>query len=785
MEKSPAERSSAAGIPVPLSGLLGRRGDVASVMRQLSAARLVTLIGVGGVGKTRLAVEVAGGVGRRFTDGVHLVELAALRDGELLAQSIAAAVGLRNAAVLDAHRVLFEHLRTRKVLLVLDNCEHLVEACALLTDRLLKAAPGLRVLATSRQALRVTGEHVFAVPPLAAPSPAKAHSAAGLRRFPAVALFEQRAAAVRPGFAITSQDAAAVAELVHRLDGLPLAIELAAARMRTLTVREVLDRLDECYTLLTSGSRVAEPRQRSLQELIDWSHALCTPPEQALWARASVFSGGFDLAALESVCADDGLPRHAIVDMVDGLVEKSVLSPLEHDGRSRYHMLETIRGYGQGRLAQSGELARFRQRHRDYYLALTSQAEREWFSPAQTEWFVRLRRDHANLRAALDFCLDTPEEKAKGMALAVAPRHYWITLGSLDEGRHWLSRLLAVDASEDAATPGRAAALATYAYLGVLQGAEEQALLVLAEARTAAHREDDQSTLAWLTHHRGVVATWRHDYSGAAELFATAAAGLRRLGDVGGATECTMKQALAAASIGDRELATELCVQCESLAVAHGESWIRGMTHFVRGLAAWEDADPATAETEGLAAVRLLRPFNDWWDIAMSVELVAGGAAAAGDPWRAATLFGILHSLWTSIGGTLSAAPFLAETRRRSETSTREALGTKAFEQAYREGAALSVAEAMAYVLRERPGTAGTRANNSLRGDRPTLTRRELEVADLVAEGLSNKEIAAKLQIAQRTAENHVERIFGKLGLTSRTQLALWERDRRDTAERK
>ena len=781
MERSPAGSRSASGVPVPLVGLVGRRGDVASVMRQLSAARLVTLIGVGGVGKTRLAVEVAGSVGRRFPDGVHMVELAALRDGGLLPQSIATAVGLRSASVLDAHEVLVEHLRTRKVLLVLDNCEHLVEACALMTDQLLRAAPGLSVLVTSRQALRVTGEHVFAVQTLATPPPGEVRSAAGLRRFPSVALFEQRAAAVRPGFAIASEDAAAVAELVHKLDGLPLAIELAAARMRTLTVREALDRLDECYTLLTSGSRAAAPRQRSLQDLLDWSHALCTAREQALWARASVFSGGFDLLALESVCADDSLPRHAIVDSVDGLVEKSVLTRQELDGRSRYDMLETIRGYGHGRLAQSGELARFRQRHRDHYLALTAQAQREWFSPAQADWFARLRRDHANLRAALDFCLETPGETAKGMALAVAPRHYWITLGSLDEGRHWLARLLAVDAPEGEAPAGRAAALATYAYLGVLQGAEEQALPVLDEARTAAKREGDRSTLAWLTHHQGVLATWRHDYVGAAKLFATAAAGLRDLGDLGGATECTMKQALAAAAIGNRKLATELCAQCESLAAAHGESWIRGMTHFVRGLAAWEEDDPATAQTEGLAAVRLLRPFNDWWDIAMSVELVAGGAAAAGDPVRAATLFGILHSLWTSIGGTLSAAPFLAQTRRRSELAAREALGMNAFEQAHHAGAALSVDAAMAYVLGEQPGSSRTRANSASRGDHPTLTLREQEVADLIAEGLSNKEIAAKLQIAQRTAENHVERIFGKLGLSSRTQLALWMRDRRDT----
>ncbi|GGZ90662.1 LuxR family transcriptional regulator [Streptomyces bluensis] len=764
--------TSAVGVPVPLTALVGRRGEVTGIRRRLTASRLVTLTGVGGVGKTRLAFQVAATVVDTFPDGVHTVELAALRDGKLLAQGIAGALGLRGVSARDLHDVVVEHLRTRRLLLVLDNCEHLIDACAGTVDALLRAAPGLSVLTTSRQALGVTGEQVVHVPALATPEPGGRRSARDIGRFPAVALFEQRAAAVRPGFTVDAENAGAVAELVHRLEGLPLAIELAAARMRTLTVPEILARLDDRYALLTLGSRAALPRQRTLRELIGWSYALCTARERALWERASVFAGGFDLPAAEAVCSGDGLPREAVVDAVDGLVEKSVLireeDREENGGRSRYRMLETIREYGREQLAgEDGEVARLRRRHRDYFLDLTVRAEREWFGPRQAELLTRRRHDHANLRAALEFCLETPGETAQGMVLAVAPRHYWITLGSLEEGRHWLSRLLEAGPAAD---PGRAAALATRAYLEILQGAVEDALPILDEARSAAEQEGDRAASAWIRHHRGVVATWRQELPEAAALFTAAAAGLRALGDVGGATECTMKRALVAAALGDGALAARLGTECEAVTSAHGESWVGALTHFVRALAAWTDGDHGTAAAEARTAVRGLRPFNDWWDMAMCVELVAQSAAAAGDAHRAAELFGILHTLWKTIGGTLSAPPFLLDSHRHHESAVREKLGARAYDRAYRSGAGRPVPSAMAYVLGEEQADAPARV----------LTRREGQVADLVAAGLTNKEIAVRLTITLRTAENHVERILAKLGFRSRTQLAVWRNEQGD-----
>ncbi|MFG2629781.1 LuxR C-terminal-related transcriptional regulator [Streptomyces sp. NPDC048473] len=759
------------GISAELTVLVGRRAEVTEVRRLLSVSRLVTLTGAGGVGKTRLALQAAATVTRAFPDGVYVAELADLRDPELLVQSVATVMDLKNQSGRDTLHVVIDHIRGRRLLLVLDNCEHLVDVCARTVDALLRAAPGLRVLTTSRQVLGVTGEQVFPVPPLPTPVPGERHPVRELLQYPAVALFEQRAASVLPGFKVTQENAEAVAQLVGRLDGLPLSIELAAARMRTLTLHEILARLADRFALLTLGSRSAMPRQRTLRDLIDWSYALCTEQERTLWAQASVFSGGFDLEAVEAVCAADDLPKHAMVELVDGLVGKSVLTRRENGDRARYQMLETIREYGYERLAESGKVPTLRRRHRDHYLGLTTRAQAQWFGPHQVAWFTRLRLDHANLRAALDFCLVTPGEAAVGMALAVAPRHYWITLGSLSEGRHWLARLLAAESEDSAA---RTSALGTYAYLGILQGATEEALPVLGEYREAAERLADVSGLAWAQHHLAMTALFRGDLPRAAALFEDAVTVHRDLGDLGSATECMFKLALVVCLQGNHDRALELCRECETLTVAHGESWIRALTLFVESLIQWQGGDHRTVDALAREAIRLMRPFEDWWDIAMCVELMAWSAAAAGGFLRAAHLLGILQSLWGTTGGTLFTAPFMIESHQQCENVVRTALETTAFDRAFRHGAELSVPAALAYVLEEAAeALTAPSADRSEHAD-IALTRREREVADLVAAGMSNKEIAAKLVIAQRTAENHVEHILAKLGFTSRSQLAVW-----------
>ncbi|MEU9456925.1 LuxR C-terminal-related transcriptional regulator [Streptomyces sp. NPDC048277] len=848
--------TTAGGVSAELTTLVGRRAEIARIGRLLSTARLVTLTGVGGVGKTRLALRVARDAGRSFPDGVHLVELAGLREADLLAQSVGTVLGLANPGRerADATQALAVHLRDRRALLVLDNCEHLVDACARLADTLLRAAPGLCVLATGRQALGVTAEHVFPVEPLPVVDPERLRRHAGgwypdgwysdgqhldgrqtearhldgrypdgrhpdgrqtggqhpdtrhldgrypdvtqtdvrqtgarhtgprhptarpargrsplaeLLGSPAVVLFAERAAAVRPGFTVTEGNAETVARIVHRLDGLPFAIELAAARLRTLTPEEILDRLTDRFALLTTGSRTAVPRQRTLRELIDWSHALCGAEERALWARASVFRGGFDLEGAERVCADGELPAAAILDVLDGLVEKSVLVHRQHDGRSRYQMLETVREYGRERLAESGELAVLRRRHRDHYLGLTARAEDEWFGSRQVEWFARLRADHTNVRAALEYCLEQPGETAAGLALAVAPRHYWITAGSLAEGRRWLGRLLA---APDAGTaPLRALALGSHAYLGILQGQVDGATLAaLDESARLAERHGDVRAASWTRHHRAVLATWQEDYAHAAELFEEAATAFRAAGRLDAAVECTVKLAMVHAHAGDAGLAARLYRELAEVTEAHGESWLRGMALFAGSLLAWRSGDARQAAVLARRAIRLMHPFQDWWDIAMCAEVLAWGSVD--EPRHAARLLGVLHLLWESIGGSLGVAPFMRHEHRRFEERVRAALTPADFDRAFRRGADATVAEALAYVLDESPPATGERGP----GSGPPLTRREWQVADLVAEGLTNKQIAARLVIAQRTAENHVERILTKLGFSSRSQLAVW-----------
>ncbi|MBY8880262.1 ATP-binding protein [Actinacidiphila acidipaludis] len=764
------------GIPADLTALVGRRGEVTRIRRMLATARLVTLTGVGGVGKTRLGFQVAAAVTRGSSDDVHLVELAALRDEEFLAQEVATALGLVDRSGRPTLQVVVDHLQGRRSLLLLDNCEHLVGGCARLVDTLLRALPGLRVLATSRQALRLTGEQIFQVPPLCVPpSPGPAAGKAP-GRYPAVTLFEQRAAAVRPGFRVTAENADAVVRLVGRLDGVPLAIELAAARMRTLSPQELLDRLAGRFDLLTLGSRAAPPRQRTLRGVIDWSHALCTEQERAVWARSSVFAGGFDLAGLEAVCVTPDLPAQAVTEAVDGLVDKSLLLRQEVEGRSRFAMLGTVREYGQEQLAASGELAVYRARHRDHWLAMSARAQAASFGPAQVGWFARLRADHADVRTALGFCRETPGEAAAGLALAMAPRHYWITRGSLSEGRQWLSRLLDAEARDGTASPLRARALSALAYLTILHGAPEEALPLIAEARAAAERLGDAATLAWTEHHLGVVASFAGDLDRSSVHFETALEGHRALDDLGAACECLFKLALVAVLSGDHPRAEALCRECETATTEHGESWVRGLSLFTRGLLRWKQGDGKAADALAREAVRLLRPFGDWWDIAMCVEISAWSAAAGGAHDRAARLLGVLDALWTTVGGRLSTAPFMAGDRRVCETAVRDAIGDAAFEHAVRQGADLPVSQALDYVLRDtadhvprdtagRSGTAG-------------LTRRERQVADLVARGMTNKEIADHLVLARRTAENHVERALAKLGLTSRTQLAVWVHER-------
>ncbi|MFB9616380.1 AAA family ATPase, partial [Kutzneria kofuensis] len=356
-----------------MTSFVGRRREVAQAVRLLRRARLLTLTGVAGVGKTRLALRVAVRTREAFPDGVWLVELAALTDEKLLAPTVADALGIHHQqGQRSTTQTLADYLADKRLLLVLDNCEHLLDPCAVLTSRLLRATTGVRILATSRQALGTAGEHLLEVPPLPVPDLGQPVIPRALTRGEAVRLFAERAALARPGFAVDAGNRATVVRICHRLDGIPLAIELAALRVRAMPVAEILIGLDDYLGFLSTGSRVAVPRAQTLRAAIDWSFALCSSLEQQLWARASVFAGGFDLDAAEVVCGGMGIACEDVFDLVAGLVDKSVLTvvPDETDVRARYRMLEAIRQHGQERLASSGHLMVVRARHRDHYRQL-------------------------------------------------------------------------------------------------------------------------------------------------------------------------------------------------------------------------------------------------------------------------------------------------------------------------------------------------------------------------------------------------------------------------------
>ena len=428
-----------------MTSFIGREVALREVRDLLGHARLVTVTGTGGIGKTRLAAEVADRAARAFPDGVETVELAALEHGGEVASAMAAALPVADQSTRSAAEQVVRHLAGRRSLLVVDNCEHVLEATADLLARLLEAVEGLSVLATSREPLGLPGEQIYPLGPLALPVAERRSDPIAVDASEAVRLLTERARAFTPHFAVTDDNRAAVVQLCERLDGMPLAIELATARLRTLSVEQVLDRLDERFSLLTGGTRAALPRHRTLRDLVDWSHDLCTADERLLWARLSVFPGTFDLAAVEAVCADEQLPAAGLLDVLDRLVAKSIVTAEPGGATMRYRLLVTMREYAAHRLEELGERTATKHRHRDHYLAQAAVMVRDWCGPLQPERLAAMRRDHANLVAALEWSIGTPGQEREAALLGSLLRYHWIAGGHLSDGRRWLERILTLD----------------------------------------------------------------------------------------------------------------------------------------------------------------------------------------------------------------------------------------------------------------------------------------------------------------------------------------------------
>ncbi|WP_316779332.1 ATP-binding protein [Streptomyces sasae] len=831
-------------LPVETTSFVDRREEQAAGRQLLAKARLVTLTGPGGVGKTRLAAHIASRVERAFPDGVRYVALAGLRDPELVPLAAADALGLHDHSDRPPLDALVQRLRDRRLLLVVDNCEHLLAACAGLAAALLRGTTGVRVLATSRHRLGLTEEHLMEVRPLPVPDPDGDLSAA--ESHPALVLFADRAAAVLPGFRLTPANRAAVARLCRRLDGLPLAIELAAVRMRVLGLDQLLARLDDRYRLLTAGSPAALPRHQTLRAAVDWSHELCTEQEQSAWAHLSVLPGSFDLETAEAVCraqawteggcsgpasaegvcrgpapiegrcsgsvsAEGVCQRSAsapavcqglapaeavwqgpapaqvgchgpgsldVLEAVAGLVDKSVLVREDDPdgGGARYRLLDTLRHYGLERLRERpGAEVAVRRRHRDRTQRYAAACEAAWFGPGQREIVARLRADRDNLRAALDFSLTTPGEALAALRLAGTLWFHWHACGAPREGRHWLDR--ALDANPEP-TPERARALWVSALLAGSPEDLTRGLRRAREARALAERLGDPAEAAHADYVIGVVQLFADDLTAAHAHYETTVA----RGPVPGQHLSLhgldmVELACAHAFLGRPDRATAVCEQALRLCEAHGEDWVRSYVLRILALAHAVRADWPRAEPCARQALRRKLDVHDVIGIGLTLDLLARIADGLGAAERTAVLLGGADRVWSDIDRDRWGSTALNSARRACETSARAALGPGGYERAYGRGAAFGLAQIVAYALDEE--LQGPERQPELRMSPVRLTRRETEVAELVAEGLGNQQIADRLVIARRTAEGHVERILGKLGFSNRSQIAAWVTARR------
>ncbi|WP_328501790.1 LuxR C-terminal-related transcriptional regulator [Streptomyces sp. NBC_00457] len=756
-------------LPAETTSFVDRRDELAEGRELLARARLVTLTGPGGVGKTRLAARLAARVARAFPDGVRFVHLAGLHDPALVPLAAADALGLHDHSSQPPLDALVEQVRDRRLLLVLDNCEHLLPACAELAAALLHGTTGVRVLATSRHRLGLTEEHLLDVRPLPVPDPDGDLSAAD--GYPALALFADRAAAVVPGFRLTAANRAAVARLCRRLDGLPLAIELAAVRMRVLGVEQLLDRLDDRYRLLNAGSPAALPRHQTLCAAIDWSHELCTEREQLVWARASVLAGSFDLDTAEAVCADgEKVGAHDVLEAVAGLVDKSVLCREPGPDGVRYRLLFTLRHYGLERLRRRpGEETAARRRQRDWTQACAAAHERAWFGPGQRETVARLRADQDNLRAALDFCLTAPGERLAGLRLAGTLWFYWHACGAPREGRYWLDR--ALDANPEP-TPERARGLWVAGLLAAATQDLARGLDLAKDARRLARHLGDPAETAHAEYVIGVLQLFGNDLQIALAHFETAVARGRAPGQhlsMHGLDKVELACALALLGQADRAVA--VCEAALPECAEHDEDWVRSYLLRILALAHTVRQDWPRAERHALDALRRKLDVNDVIGIGLTLDLLAVIAAERGTPERAAVLLGAADRVWADIDKGRWGSDALNSARRQCEKRARETLDGPAFQRSYERGSALGFTEAAAYALSDEqpPDDTSERPSNGVR-----LTRRETEVAALVAEGLANQQIADRLVIARRTAEGHVERILSKLGFSNRSQIAAW-----------
>ena len=717
-------------LPLQLTSFVGRRQEISEIGKLLVSTRLLTLTGPGGVGKTRLGLAVAAAVLDDFEDGVWWVELASLSDPQLVAQEVVLALGLHEEPTRSKIASLSQYLQNKDLLLALDNCEHLIMACAELVEQLLHICPGLRILTTSREALGIGGETVWQVPPLSLPDLHPLPTLEDLTQSEAGQLFIERAQAVQPTFQMTATIAGAIAQICRQLDGMPLAIELAAARVKVLTVPQIATRLDDCFRLLTGGSRTALPRHQTLQATIDWSYDLLTEPEQRLFRRLAVFAGGFTLEAAEAVVSDevgqDTILPGNVLDLLSLLVDKSLIV-VRHGRQARYRMLETIRQYARERLLASGELDPIRRRHLAYYLQLVEGAEAKLRSAEQLIWLNRLEIEHDNLRATLAWSLES-EATEEGLRLAGALSVFWDRRGYLSEGSEWLERILASAHQDDLIL---ARALIGAGHLAWQQSKHEQALALVEQSLALCRRYGDKQGIAHSLYLLGVIAHWQGDRDRGRSLLEESLSLSREIKDELNMIEVLLFLADIRLRQGDNEQAAALLQEGLTLSQKLGDKWGIAFALSALGEVARRQGDYKQAVIHFQKALTLHGEQNSKVQMPFTLEALAITAAEQGHPERAARLWGAAEALREAVHAPLPSsyhpdyAPYLK--------TARTTLGEETFVAAWSEGRALKLEQAIALALSV-PAVAVSPPPTAPAETHPYgLTPREIEVLRLVA----------------------------------------------------
>jgi len=802
-------------LPTPLSKFIGREQEIASLRQLLLENRLVTLTGVGGSGKTRLAISLANELLNKFEHGIWFIEFAPLVNDRLVSQTVTTTLGVqeqKNSPLLDN---LIEYLQNHQTLLIFDNCEHLINACAQLAEKLLVACQDLSILATSREPLGIPGEIVWGVPPMSVPElqPWRDTTSweAALRVFresEAVQLFSNRATLIMPDFELTTENGAWVAEICRRLDGLPLAIELAAARVRTLSVQQIAERLDDRFNLLTGGHRTVSPRQLTLGATLDWSYDLLAETERQVLQRLSVFAGGARLEAVEEVCAGDGVKTGKVLEILSQLVDKSLVVAGQRSGEMRYSLLETIRHYAREKLIESGQFEKTKNHHLNYFVEWAEKANVGLSGADQSDWLNRFEAEHENLRAVLEWCAEDERYIDKELGMAGACGRFWRYRGHMNEGRARISNALARNGAQKR-TVLRARALVETGHIAYLQS-DYPVVKTLAEEALSICRElgrEGQLQLAQALDLLGELATETGDHEAPPFYFQEALEIFRELDDARGIGDMHMQMGWALMRIGDLLGAKENLEQAQSIVRDLGNLRYLGFSYSGLGEVAIRQGELERATSLLEQGLSLARQIKDKWMIATmlgslgwvalnqnelsemrkvlreSLALRAELGDQGGTAWcleklakaaylekqykKAIEIFGAAAALRAPINSVIDDADLSEYNRIIADLQA--AIGKNAFDSAWAKGESAPLEEVIEEALTDSKET-----KQIEKGKYGGLSPREREVAILIADGKTNREIADEMSVTPKTIETYVTRILNKLGYDSRVQIATW-----------